>query len=283
MRKDGTMKHLFKPQIFKGILALLVSLLIIKTLWFVVEVLWLPTTGVDHEGKKGGKALYYRVKLTPNEVAAPTIKPKAPIQKSGSIKEIKLLALYHASDATVVTVEYKAKSKVLSRGEEVNGFVLEGAGSNFATFSKQSKTYKVMLIKGESSGNTGGSISPTGESPSSKKGKGEVTDAGYDKVIDRALLDHYSKNMEDIYKNIGISEVKNGKDLEGFRITFVKKDSPFSKLGIKRDDVIKSINGQVIDSYSAAYGVYKNIQNMDNLTLVVKRGKEEMELEYEIN
>jgi len=47
--------------------------------------------------------------------------------------------------------------------------------------------------------------------------------------------------------------------------------------------VIKSINGQEINSYNAAYGVYKNIQNMDNLTLVVKRGKEEMELEYEIN
>jgi len=277
------MKHLFKPQIFKAILALLVSLLIIKTLWFVVEVLWLPTTGVDHEGKQGGKALYYRVKLTPNEVAAPTTATKAPVQKSGSIKEIKLLALYHASDATVVTVEYKAKAKVLSRGEDINGFVLEGAGSNFATFSKQSKTYKVMLIKGKSSGNGGGTISPASKSPSGTKEAGEVTDAGDHKVIDRALLDHYAKNMNDIYKNIGIAEVKNGKNLQGFRITFVKKDSPFAKLGIRRDDVIKSINGQEINSYNAAYGVYKNIQNMDNLTLVVKRGKEEMELEYEIN
>jgi len=277
------MKHLFKPQIFKAILALLVSLLIIKTLWFVVEVLWLPTTGVDHEGKQGGKALYYRVKLTPNEVAAPTTTTKAPVQKSGSIKEIKLLALYHASDATVVTVEYKAKAKVLSRGDDINGFVLEGAGSNFATFSKQSKTYKVMLVKGKSSGNGGGAISPAAKSPSGTKEAGEVTDAGDHKVIDRALLDHYAKNMNDIYKNIGIAEVKNGKNLQGFRITFVKKDSPFSKLGIKRDDVIKSINGQEINSYNAAYGVYKNIQNMDNLTLVVKRGKEEMELEYEIN
>ena len=43
------------------------------------------------------------------------------------------------------------------------------------------------------------------------------------------------------------------------------------------------MNGQAINSYNAAFGVYKNIQNVENLTLVIERGKEEMELEYEIN
>jgi general secretion pathway protein C len=89
--------------------------------------------------------------------------------------------------------------------------------------------------------------------------------------------------MNDIYKNIGVSEIKEGKDLKGFKINFVRKDSPFSKLGIRRNDVIKSINGQEITSYNAAFGVYKNIKDVDNLNMVIMRGKEEMELEYEIN
>ena len=89
--------------------------------------------------------------------------------------------------------------------------------------------------------------------------------------------------MDDIYKNIGIGEIKEGKDLRGFKINFVRRDSPFAKLGIRRNDVIKSINGQEITSYNAAFGVYKNIKNVDNLSLVIIRGKEEMELEYEIN
>ncbi len=289
MRKDGTMKHLFKPEVFKGILGILVLFLIVKILWFVVEVLWLPSTGVEHMTQKGAKALYYRVKLTPNEAAAPVTTPtKAPPkQASGSIKDIKLLAIYNASDITVVTIEHKSKTKVLSRGDNVNGFVLQGAGNNFATFSKHAKTYKVQLLTGKSSGKstlkTVPNLHPLKERPKAKKTQGEVTDAGDHKVIDRTLLDHYAKNMDDIYKNVGIGEVRNGKDLAGFRITFVRKDSPFAKLGIKRDDVIKSINGQEINSYNAAFGVYKNIQNIDNLTLVIQRGKEEMELEYEIN
>jgi len=280
------MKHLFKPQFFKALLAILVLLLIVKTLWFVIEILWLPATGIDQVTKKGGKALYYRVKLTPNKVAAPSTKPR-PIQQQSSIKEIKLLAIYNASDVTIVTVEYKAKSKVLARGDEINGYVLEGAGSNFAMFSKNAKSYKVLLLKGKSSG--GGKMTPAVSSPVPNKQKrakeplGEITDAGDHRVIDRSLLEHYANNMDDIYKNIGITELKEGSSLKGFRITFVRKDSPFEKLGVRRDDVIKSINGQEINSYNAAFEAYKNIKNVDNLTLVIQRGKEEKELEYEIN
>lgn len=276
------MKHLFKPEVAKGLWSLLILLLVVKMAWFVVEVLWLPTMGVEHSEERGAKALYYRVKLSPNDAAAPTT--KRPVQTAGSIQDIKLLAVYNASDVTVVTVEYKRATKVLAKGEAINGFVLEGAGSNYATFSKNAKTYQIDLIvstKGE--GSIKSAQPSTAPAPSPDSVVGEVVDAGDRKIVDRSLLDHYAKNMDDIYKNIGIREIKKGKDLEGFSISFIRKGSPFAKLGLQRGDVIKSINGQKIDSYNAAFDVYKNIGNIDNLTLVIQRGKEEMELEYEVN
>ncbi len=276
------MKHLFKPEIAKGLWSLLILLLVIKMAWFVVEVLWLPTMGVNHSEERGAKALYYRVKLSPNDAAAPT--SKRPVQTAGRIQDIKLLAVYNASDVTVVTVEYKRATKVLAKGEAINGFVLEGAGSNYATFSKGAKTYQIDLIVSRKGAGSIKSAQPSAASASSEKRvEGEVVDAGDHKIVDRSLLDHYAKNMDDIYKNIGIREIKKGKDLEGFSISFIRKGSPFAKLGIQRGDVIKSINGQKIDSYNAAFDVYKNIANIDNLTLVIQRGKEEMELEYEVN
>ena len=277
------MKHLFKPEVVKGLWSLLILLLVVKMVWFVVAVLWLPTMGVEHSEDKGGKALYYRVKLSPNGAPAPT-ETKRPVQTAGSIKDIKLLAIYNASDVTVVTVEHKRKTKVLAKGEAINGFVLEGAGSNYATFSKNSKTYKVTLII-STKGDTSIKSAKPSPVPVSSAGKveGDVVDAGDHKIIDRSLIDHYAKNMDDIYKNIGIKEIKKGEKLEGFSISFIRKGSPFAKLGVKRGDVIKSINGEKIDSYNAAFGVYKNISNIDNLTLVIQRVKEEMELEYEVN
>lgn len=276
------MKHLFKPETVKGLWSLLILLLVIKMAWFAVELLWLPTMGVDHSEDRGAKALYYRVKLSPSDAAAPAT--KRPVQTAGSIQDIKLLAIYNASDVTVVTVEYKRATKVLAKGEAINGFVLEGAGSNYAIFSKDAKTYQIDLIVSRKGEESIKSTQPsTASASSADQVEGEVIDAGDHKIVDRSLLDHYAKNMDDIYKNIGIKEIKKGKDLEGFSISFIRKGSPFAKLGIQRGDVIKSINGQKIDSYNAAFDVYKNIANINNLTLVIQRGKEEMELEYEVN
>ena len=144
--------------------------------------------------------------------------------------------------------------------------------------------YKVFLKKDKKNNNKKSSIKSV-PSPKKKLKKvlGEVTNEGSAKIIDRSLLNHYAENMKDIYKNIGITEIKEGKNLKGFKVNFVRKDSPFAKLGIRRNDMIKSINGQEIKSYNAAFGVYKNIKNVDNLSLVIIRENEEMELEYEIN
>jgi general secretion pathway protein C len=283
------MKQIFKPQFFKGLLSILVLLLIVKVLWFSVQVLFLPTSGTNHAEENTGDPLYYRVKLTPNQSKAPA-KQKNTIKRrsnGGSIDDRKLIALYHASARTIATINYKGRSKVLERGESISGFVLEGGGQNFVTFSKGNKTYTVMLSKNnKTSKNTVTENKPTPSSTKKKskpvEDKGMISDAGNSKIIDRSLLDHYAKNMKEIYKNIGIAEVKNGDNLEGFRLTFVRKDSDFAKLGVKRNDVIKSINGQTITSYNAAFGVYKNIQKADTLTLTIQRGNEEMELEYEI-
>ena len=279
------MKHLFNPEVFKKILVLLVLILIIKTLWFVIEILWLPSQGITQEIQNSPKSLYYRVKLTPNQVAAPVVDKKPVPVKEGNMKDIKLLAIYADSELAIVAVKNKGKSKVLSRGDNINGFVLESAGLDYAIFSKNSKTYKVRLLSPKSSTNSivSAVTKQTKDKEKSSEAIGEVTDLGNVKVIDKSLLEHYANNMDDIYKDIGITEVKNGRDLEGFRLTFVRKDSAFAKLGVRRDDVIKEINGQKITSYNAALEVYKNIKNVENLTLKINRGKEEMELEYEIN
>ncbi len=287
MKKDGFMKQLFKPYIFKNILMFLALLFVIKLVWFLIAWLWLPSGGIEHVGQKSRKALYYRVKLTPNESAVPTKPKKEPQRQRGSINDIVLLAIYDTKDITVITVKHKGKTKVISRGDKISGFILEGAGINIARFTKNSKSYEVKLFKDKNK-HQNISKSTLQNAPSSTSNKvekivGEVVDAGDRKIIDRSLLEHYAENMDDIYKNIGIGELKQDGNLKGFQITFVRKDSPFAKLGVQRGDIIKSINGQEINSYNAAFGVYKNIGSLDNMTLVIQRKNEEMELEYEIN
>ncbi len=290
IKKDGIMKHLFN---FKTIIMILIIFLMVKLMWLGVGFKWLALDGVEHEEKVGGKSLYYRVKLSPNEAPAPKAKKK-PVKKvkiAGSIKDIKLKAIYNSYDTTVITVEYKTKTKILGLGDILNGFVLEGGGSNYATFSKHSKTYRIDLKESKKSNSSSVRVSPvsTLKKPRvsrkvlSDEVEGEVTDAGDHKIIDRSLLAHYSKNIDSIYKNIGIRELKDGENIKGFKITFVRRGTPFAKLGLKRGDILKVINGQELNSYNVAFEAYKNIASMENVTLVIQRGKEEMELEYEVN
>jgi len=281
------MKPNFNPTLVDTFIRILLVLLAVKILWFIMELVWFPAAGVNHAEDHNAKPLYYKVKLTPNEAPAP--KKKTVVKKPvGSIKDITLLAIYDASDITVVTVEYKGKSKVLGKGDTINGFVLEGAGKDFAIFEKNGKSYQVTLVKPKRKGE--GNIqlvqpekSETKSVPREEEESGEIIDAGDHKIVERSLFDHYAKNMDEIYKNIGIKEIKRGDRIEGFRITFVRRGSPFAKLGVKRGDVIKSVNGQELTSYNAAFEAYKNMGDAQSITLVIQRGNKEMELEYEIN
>jgi general secretion pathway protein C len=279
------MKPLFNPAMIKKLIGILMLMLLIKLLWFVVEVAFFPAQGVDHATSKQAKPLYYRIKLTPNEAPAPVVKkPSRPV---GSIRDITLMGIYNAPDQIVVTIKYKGKTKVVGKGEAVNGFVLQRAGNTYAIFTKNGKEYKVSLQQPKNSDgirpSTPASSRQDGKKTASTKKLGEVTDVGDHKIIDRSLLDHYTQNMNDIYKNIGIKEIKKNGKIEGFRITFVKRGTPFAKLGLRRGDVLKAVNGQVLDSYKAAFDAYKNVGDTQGVTLTIIRGNKEMELEYEIN
>ena len=277
------MKHLFSPHLMKWFWIVSVTLVVIKFIWFLIAEIALPVTGVNYIPQKNIKALYYRVKLTQNRVAPPKVKQTKPRTVS-KIKDITLLAIYDDERMSVVTVAYKKKTKVLSSGERINGFRLQSAGADYALFEKNGKTYTLPLLKKSNASNYVDKTPHQRKKPRLKeKPTGEVVDAGDHKIVDKSLITHYAQNTDAIYKNIGIKETKQSGDKQAFSVSYIKKNSPFAQLGLEKGDVIKSVNGQAIDSYNAAFALYKEIGTVENVTLVIQRGKEEMELEYEVN
>lgn len=278
------MKHLFKPQYIKTVIFILSLMLLVKVGWFIAEMTLLSARGIEYTKPTEAKSLYYQTRF-----AAQRLQQEQAIdpQALSDIHSFKLLAVYHSNDQIVITVSKSNKTSVLVRGDKIDGYVLDDATAQEAIFLREGKSYRIRLI--ESAKNLGGKssvkyISDQPKNPGEQPApKGEVTDTGGLTIVDRTLLDHYSKNMDDIWNNIGIGEIKEGNAIKGFRVNFVKKGSDFSKLGLRRGDVIKSINGQELNSYNSAFEIYKNIDTMDGLTLMIKRGKEEMELKYEIN
>ena len=279
------MKHLFKPENIRTFIVILSLMLIVKLGWFAAEMAILRSKGVDMNKSPVAKSLYYRTRFASQKLMQKRkiMKPK-PVS---DIKSFKLLALYHSPKRTVVTISKNGKSKVLVRGDQIDGYVLDDATSSEAIFLRDGKSYRLPLIEPTKNPNSKSSVKyvkPKREAPKeNNEPKGEVTEGDDVTIVDRSLLDHYRKNMKDIWKNIGIMEIKKGGKIDGFKVNFVKRGSDFAKLGLRRGDIIKSINGEELNSYNAAFNIYKKIDTMENLTMKIMRGKKELELEYEIN
>jgi len=276
------MKKIFNTESIKNIIPILIVMLVIKLIYVIITAIFLPSSGQELSSNKKAKALYYRLNLSKN---TKYVAPKVVQKPKSSIDSIKLLAIYNSKDRLVVTVQSKAKIKVLAKGEEINGFILDSATRDYAIFTKNGKSYTVQFIKKTKSVNSN-IKAMVREVPQRKGGRVDntpaIVDDGYTKIVKRGLLQNYKKNAKSIWKDIGINAVKNGDVVQGFKVKFVKKGSDFEKLGIQRGDTIMAVNGEELNSYSSAVSLYKEIDTIENLTLTIKRRNKEMELEYEI-
>ncbi len=285
------MKNSLSNRFLKTLLYIFSIIVIVKLIWTIIAFLFLPTSGVEHIKDAKLKPLYYRIKLArklPHQEIKPTkvvkvVKKAPPIV---SMRGIKLLAIYNSKETLVVTVSKNRKSKVLSKGEDIDGFKLISAGRDYALFEKNNRKFKLSLdgskIKNPSS------IKIVKEKRN-KKHKTDNRDRKIikrdngERVISKGLLTSYTKDIDKVWRDIGIGEHKKNGVLDGFIVNFVKRGSDFEKLGLKRGDILKSINGEELNSYNSAFSFYKEIGEVDSLTLGIVRNNQEMELEYEIN
>ncbi|SFV57234.1 General secretion pathway protein C [hydrothermal vent metagenome] len=280
------MKQLFSPSVVKNLILILATMAIVKIGWVAVEMTLLPARGVEYIKNSDIKSLYYRTRFATNRV----VQGRATKQPISDISSFKLLAIYRSKDVVVVTISKGGKSSVLSKKDNIDGYILDDATARAAIFLRNGKRYRLYLTEKMDSPESKRAVRyPTKtvetpkEKPASSEPIGEIVQSDDVTVIDKSLLEHYGKNLNDIWKNIGMKEVTEGGHIKGFKVNFVKRGSHFSKLGLRRGDIIKSVNGQELNSYNSAFEIYRDIDNIDSLTVVIMRGKEEMELNYEIN
>ena len=101
----------------------------------------------------------------------------------------------------------------------------------------------------------------------------------FDFSIKRLDLQKYTSNLSSILNQARV--VPNilpgsGGRVEGFRFVSVNPGSIFEKLGFKSMDVIKSVNGELVNSPARAMEFYNTLKTANSIQLGVERnGKEE--------
>lgn len=275
------MKQIISSKHLSTIIFLLTIVVTIKIIWLAISMLFLPTSGEELQQANEGKKLYYRVRLSnPSKV---NVLPPKPKQNSvASMKAYKLLGLYNSEEKLVVTVAKGSKTTILAGGEKIDGFQLISSGQDFVIFKKSGQEFKLSLENRRNSKRIVPATPaghPGGNSPVGKVGK--IVEEGGTKHIPKTLLTSYTKDINKVWKDVGLSNyTKNGKPA-GFKVNFVKKGSDIEKLGLQRGDILTAINAEPLN-LSSAMNFFNGINDLDNLTLTVERNGISEDLEYEI-
>ncbi len=264
---------------------LLAVVVFVKLVWVGLAFIYLPEKGISDEKGRTRGVLHYRYHFA-SDTALPKVQksvPKKPLAKSFSIQNVKLVGIYSAPNESIVTLLKKEKSYILSKGENIDGFVLKGASAREAYFEKNNKEYTLKLfeekIKGKSS-ITSTDVKDSNQSTGDKKEAINSQDGIT--VIPRGVLKTYVSDMDKAMKDIGLRPIRRDNQMIGYKVRFIRKGSPFSQLGLERGDIIKAINGEEIADFNGAMSILKSTDTIEGLTITVIRKNEEKELEYEI-
>jgi general secretion pathway protein C len=270
----------------KGIISIVFVILFAKLFW-IVAGWYLPLESIEIESGKGESGLYYRYRLASERLTRAPKRAIKPKKRAPTIKRLKLIGIYHDSMNNIAVVRKNGKDKVLVAGEKIDGFTLKAVGEKEAWFERDGKSYELKLFEDKRGKKERYEIvhkSPTASIPTpSRRKKVAKEDAAGDVVsVDRRVIEEYTKNLDKIWKDISIADLRKNGKVTGFRVRYIRRGSFFDKIGLKRGDTITAINGKEVTDYSVPLNLFRNIETLENLTLTIERRGRSKELEYEI-
>jgi len=267
------------PIVTKLLILLLVAKFISLGVWW-----YLPSEGVELNAKKSYQAKYQRVDFknmlvraqVSEQTRAQTTASSSTTTAAYSINSLVLKGLYGSRFNGFAIVAQKSspkKTTIVSVGEVYVGYKLKAIELTQVIFTKLGKEYVLSLAKSDSS-NYSKSVRKK-----SKSNSGDIDEA----KVSRADIKRYSSNPSKIWKDIAIAPVKRAGKIQGFKINRIKAGSKMAQLGLKKGDIIIRANNVKLSSFNDAIKLYKNIDKLDTIALVVLRNNEEKEIIYEIN
>ncbi len=114
---------------------------------------------------------------------------------------------------------------------------------------------------------------------------GEIVQQGNNFTLQRNDLNEYLKNFNDIIQQA--TAVPNfvpggGGAIDGYRLIDIAPGSVYEKLGLKKGDVIKGVNGETVDSATKALELYNQLKNSNRVNLDIERNGSKDNLQYDI-
>lgn len=102
-------------------------------------------------------------------------------------------------------------------------------------------------------------------------------------TVEQEVIDQILENPEKLYSQIRVvpHKDKNG-EIDGYRVSGVRRKSFFYKLGVKNGDIVHSVNSKPLTSMSNAMDAYNSLTDAKDFTFEITRRNQRQTFEYEI-
>jgi len=100
--------------------------------------------------------------------------------------------------------------------------------------------------------------------------------------IQRSLVDKVLANQGSLMKTARVIPHEEDGRVAGVKLYGIRRNSLLGRLGVRNGDMLRTINGFDMTSPDTALEAYSTLRTADKLTLAVKRQKNEMTIEYNI-
>ncbi|WP_345975712.1 PDZ domain-containing protein [Sulfurimonas sp. HSL3-7] len=269
----------FNPAYMKILRNLLITILVAKAI--SLGMLWyFPSEGVNYHASSSKAPEYKRYSVNNIIKAAQRPDLESGSQELGeltaygpNISNMVLSGLFKSKSGGYVIIALKAKpdnAEVLGIGESFEGYTLKKILENGALFDKGGQSYSLYFSEDKQ-----------GERYTQRAGAPE-SDEETMKQVAKSDISYYAKNVDQIWKDIGIVEEKKNGKITGFKVTRIKANTPFANLGLRQGDIIIKANNKPMTSYKDALAIYQGIDKLQALELIVLRNNQETEIVYEI-
>ena len=90
-------------------------------------------------------------------------------------------------------------------------------------------------------------------------------------TLERSQIENAVKNMNSLMASVNIRPHKKKGKPDGLRLTRVQRNSIFSRMGLRRGDIIYGVDGEKIESVDDALTLYTKLKNASNVKLEIER------------
>ncbi len=102
-------------------------------------------------------------------------------------------------------------------------------------------------------------------------------------AVDQSFMDDAMSNIDQLLSQVRATPHKGADgEIDGFRLSAIRRGSLLQKLGIKNGDVVHSVNGTPLTSTAGAMGAFQSFQSERSFSFDVTRRNKKQTFEYEI-